>query len=461
MQLLVDQDKLSASGRDFLVAALDPMHDNQLKELAGWPDVETASSVVRCIKQTQSVSGIAGAGNWDFSLNLFPFLNSVPGRVYGRRNDLLSPVSGATNHAMGGLAGYRLTPGQALDIGAQDPIVQLCLDDTYSAGAGRVVGLGIEVVNTTSPLNKQGQVTVWRQPNATHIAETLLRPYAGPGLTSDVPTCAAEFIEAFPSSVPQAMLIPGSRQWEAADGAYVIGTFVGQDNPPLLVSYKQPAMFVSTAAVDKTFSTPLSSSPATTFNSGLVMMPYPEFSNVNEYANTPAMKIYPLHQSGAFFQGLSEQTTLAITLNVFVETFPTVAEADILVLATPSAEYDPVALQIFSHALTQLPVGVPANWNPWGEWFSDIVETVSDWTTPMLTVAHPGLGAGMAAAGKLAKEYRRRNGYQTAEQRAQSANAKRKNRQLAPPTPKTKPALPPKDANYRKTAAQLKGGKRK
>ncbi len=436
MEMLVENKTLTPSGKDFLIAALDPMHDNQLKELCGWPDVNDTASIVRCIKQTQSVSVAAGTGNWDFSLNLFPFLNNMPAIAFARNNNICQPGV-ATAKSYGGLAGYQLAPGAALDIGNNQPIFQLCLDNIYSQGASRVIGLGIEVVNTTSKLHLQGQVITWRQPNATiQNQDTYIQILPGP--LSRVQS--GQIIQGFPKSVPQAMLVPGSRQWEAADGVYITVPFVGDENPPQLVGYSAPLMQVSTAAVDQTFSTPLATTvQQTDVNAGIVMVPINLTGTNPTLTNgmSQATKIYPLQQVGAYFQGLSEETTLSITMNVFVETFPTVAEPEILVLATPSASYDPVALQIFSNALARLPVAVPAGYNPFGEWFTDIVSTLSDWLTVPATAINPALGAGVGAAGAMAKAWRQKQGYDK-KKKAQPQQP-RQNRQLAAPSPQSKP----------------------
>jgi hypothetical protein len=439
MQQLVDNHTLTPSGRDFLIAALDPMHDNQLKELAGWPDVESASSVVRCIKQTQSVSS-NNTGVWDFSLNLFPFLQNLPAAAADRTNNLLAP-KGASVRPYGGLAGYQLGPGEKLDLEHNPPTFQLCLDDTYSTGASRVVGIGIEVINTTSPLYRQGQVIVWRQPNGSVLDRhhfTLIQDEGDINLSGAV-------LQQFPRSVPNAMLIPGSRQWEAADGVYIVVPFVGQDNPPQLVGYTQPLMRLAednNPAVDRTFCTPLATSvpqaSLSDYNGGEMMVPImldgvdPTLPNAVQQPT----KLYPIQQVGAFFQGLSHETTLSVTLNVFVETFPTVAEPDILVLATPSAIYDPVALQIFSNALSVLPVAVPAGFNPFGEWFTDIVSTLSDWLTIPATAINPALGAGVGAAGQMAKAWRKKQGYDKPKKEPARDGMR------TAPTPKTKPRPP-------------------
>jgi len=401
MELLVERDVLTPSGKDFLIAALDPMHDNQLKELQGWPDVETASSVVRCIKQTQSISGKVGGGNWDLSLDLYPFLDNLPSQVYDRTNNTIVKRATPAPFSIGGLCGYRLAPGAPLDI-TSTPEFQTVLNDVYSKGAGRIVGLGIEVVNTTSALNKQGQVTVWRQSNGSNLAEST---YSLTGATGAFLGPASVIpIQSPPLSSADAMLIPGSRQWAAEDGCYIVAPFVGQDNPPTLVNYDQPTVMLGTSA-DGTFNA-VGPVPSPYANTAAITYPVP----LDTWTARPT-RVYPLHQCGAYFQGLSEQTTLAITMNVYIETFPTVSEPDILVLATPSAEYDPKALQIFSHALSQLPVGVPAGWNVFGDWFTDIVSTLSDWFVGPATLANPAIGAGVAAAGALAKGWRKKQGY--------------------------------------------------
>jgi hypothetical protein len=190
-------------------------------------------------------------------------------------------------------------------------------------------------------------------------------------------------------------------------------------------------------AVDRTFSVPLATSIAdSSVNPGVFMVPVmqdgAEPNPILLNGIQQATKLYPIQQVGAFFQGLSEETTLSISMNVFVETFPTVAEPEILVLATPSACYDPVALQIFSNALSVLPVGVPAGFNPFGEWFTDIVSTLSDWLTVPATALNPVLGAGVGVAGKMAKEWRKKQGYDKPE-------GKKRNEQTTAPTPRTKP----------------------
>jgi len=48
---LVDKHALSQEGYEAVIAAVDPMHDRPIKDLQGWPDLESTPSVVRCIKK--------------------------------------------------------------------------------------------------------------------------------------------------------------------------------------------------------------------------------------------------------------------------------------------------------------------------------------------------------------------------------------------------------------------------
>jgi hypothetical protein len=112
---------------------------------------------------------------------------------------------------------------------------------------------------------------------------------------------------------------------------------------------------------------------------------------------------------GAYYTGLSLQTTLQVRSIYYIERFPTPLDNNLVVLATPSPPFDPCALELYARTMGSLPVGVPSGENPLGEWFKDVVSKVSSFTTPILkTLAplHPALGmAAMAskAAGAMSR----------------------------------------------------------
>lgn len=395
LQTLVNRTGLTESGRDFLIAALDPMHDSQLKELQGWPDLETASSIVRCVKQTVTVASNQGpTDNWDCHIMQLPWDDAINMSVYHRTTAGGGRVLSAplTMGSLGGLTIVGLPAGDNLDMtgitGAT--LGRLLVDPTYSQGSGRLVGMGFEVINSTSQLNVQGQVTVYRQPQSYPNPVTWVTAVSGGVI--DSPGFSGHFVRCPPLTQAEAMLIPGTRQWLARDGCYIVQSFVGQDNPPKLVDYIVPVVQVI-SSTEETFGGPgTNATPLLAPTTGLVGT----IPTINV-----ATKIYPMHTGGCIFTGLSASTTLSVTLNYYYETFPTPAEAGILVLATPSAVYDPIALEIFSHCLNSMPVGVPACDNEEGDWFDGIVaiiRNIAPAVIPALAAINPALG-GFGAAG--------------------------------------------------------------
>lgn len=391
---------LSQSGKDFLIAALDPFHDNQLKDLQGWPDVETSASVVRCIKQTVSIANpLVGTAPWDLHVHLWPFLNKF--RFYNNTRTcptLLTESNSSSMPDLGGLQMWGTTAGTGLgDLstipGVRNIIDHIELDPVYSTGATRIVGLGFEIVNTTAVIARQGQITTYRLPGS-HTAVSHYQQNGDLINASSVWQFDGQMIRRPPNDTQEAMLIAGSRQWAAEEGCYTVATFVGQDNPPILANFEQPMINVSPTAdediVQRTEGITVLPSGA---NISDVYIPQScnHHSTQINLRGSHGFKIYPINGCGAILTGLSSTSTFSITMNVYVESFPTPLEKDILVLATPSAEYDPIALEIFSASLSKMPVSVPVRENGLGDWFESVVRSVVSFM--------PAAAAGLTAAG--------------------------------------------------------------
>ncbi len=430
---------VTESGRAWLRTACDPCCDDIPESLDGWPDLESAPSVTRCIKQTTSFSSPYASGTWDANFVLWPFLNSMAFDQASRSGNTLTPTGNAALYfSAGGLCAYCTnTTGSDLTI-TGGPSLQMTLPDTYSKGSSRVVGLGFEIVNTTSDLYRQGQVTVWRQPNTNSNASKFsgcVYNSAGTALTMN-----AEFapIPCPPLNNATATLIPGSKTWHAEKGNYSVCPFVGLDNPPALVNYVQPMLWAAPND-DTTFNIPLAfpAVPTTSANTQAVGIPVWATSAIAGGARARPVKTYPIHMPGAYYQGLSHETTLSVTLVVYVETFPTVSENDILVLAKPSAELDTVALQIASHVFKVLPIAVWADENVFGDWFTKVISGVSDFLVAPLGAIHPALGAAAVATGGLARAWRARQGYDSFATPPSPGMPSRKSKPL-PPIPSEK-----------------------
>lgn len=171
-RLVVDR-KITPTGKDWLVAALDPFHDHQLKNLAGWPDVQVGASVVRCVKQSVTIQVPAGVqGNWDCHIVQWPWLtgtneaNNIGN--YSPATRIGQNIRYATGPGLrcGGLQVYYVPTGQPLGITGSNGtqlIASIDVPTQFTRGVTRMIGGGFEVHNTTSQLNCQGSVCVYRQ----------------------------------------------------------------------------------------------------------------------------------------------------------------------------------------------------------------------------------------------------------------------------------------------------------
>jgi hypothetical protein len=188
-----------------------------------------------------------------------------------------------------------------------------------------------------------------------------------------------------PQNASQVMLFPGSRQWAAEDGCYVVGSFHSVENRAVAAGFVEPV--VSQPQTDDR-ETP------TTNNTNFIIPAGTVYPTDTSTATFPAIKLDPIHQSGALFAGLSPTTTLTLNVIYYYESFPGLAEPDILVLASPSAEYDPVALNIYSHCIGRMPVGVKVGENGLGDWFYGIAKKVYDIFSPAIkAIPHPAAQA--------------------------------------------------------------------
>lgn len=395
---------LSGEGKNWFIQATDPFHDTAFKA-SGYPDTNCASSIVQTVKQSQEF-GVpdteAFDGNWDCNIvlwpNPIPFTGVLLTENYGSFYQLPSG-SGTTPYMVGGVTAL-CAPSGAQTYGSSSAVnvdqLALGLPPQYVVGEHRVVGMGMEVVNTTSQLNVQGQATVYRQaapPPTTKRTTTYSN--AGATITGTYDTYK---MPQPPGTLAQAQLLAGSQTWKAKDGAYCVATMNSFENPATVPS---PCSIVVATGEEGTFgvsdevigNTPIEFSPA---------------EGVNTYVPI-RQPLSPYNMAGCYMTGLSPGTTLQVTVKYYIERFPTPTDQDLVVLAQPSAPFDACALEMYQRSMVHLPVGVPQGENPLGEWFRDVVKSVTRYTTPIfrgLSSVNPIFGA----AAKLSKEINKQVG---------------------------------------------------
>lgn len=369
---------LTADGKDWLIAVTDPMHDEKL-HVSGYPDREFGASVVQVVKQSLTVQKPAGvAAPWQFSVimddDMRPsakYLGTVNGDHISQDLTLVFPILQS-----GGLTVVASSAASAVgmpftQIGSTNALVGQLSVAADSVSKFRVISQGFEVVNTTAELYKSGSVVVWEQPTSVEQGFTahnvVLNPGGGDPLPIGVASPNLIWDAAPPSNVSTALLLEGSQQWEAKDGAYCVASMNTLDNVP------QFATPVSKLHTETELLGPdlTGQQPRAWLDPGIYSAPLGRNIVPNHF-------VTPYNRKGCYVLGLTEQSTFVINYNVILETFPTQTNRQLIVLATPSACEDPVATHLYSQILCKMPVGVHFSENGMGDWFLGIVDAVAN-----------------------------------------------------------------------------------
>jgi len=378
----------------WLINCVDPCHD-RLTKLEGFPDDNQSASVVQRIKQAFTISAPSSTpptGLWDLQIINPPVLtvsqltkinsaNNAPGVLAG--NVLIQDASFTSTFNYGGLtfqavpSGQRFSP-QAIAAATTANTgysISNPLPSIYTQGPSRVIANAFEACNTTAELTLQGSVACYRQPvQDFECASTYMVCGSSTPAVSVFGVTSALPVPAPPQNLAQAMLLPGTKQWRAKDGCYVVSAL----NTDLLEAQ-------NTNAVQ-----PIVQYNPTDVSAPNLMISLPFATGLNFPAGGPGINGFlpqywtNFDQSGAIFSGLSATTTIQCTWVVDVERFPTEQQSDLSVIATPSTIFSPACLEAYSMIVQDMPVGVTFAENGLGDWFMDAVSSVRDVIMPVL-----------------------------------------------------------------------------
>jgi hypothetical protein len=383
LESLVANHRLTPDGKEWLTLALDPFHDFQ-HQAAGYPDADGSQTLVSCYQYQADISVPPGVvGNWDCHIYNNPLLTTNNCQIVNQQADLsyCVEVAPAVPFNTGILSMIAVPTGSAMVPVAPAPAIYSYSalpapgNSDLSAGVTRVIGLGFEIVNTTAEINKQGAVTCYRMPQ--YIADTgsMIQRNAASSVLYNMPQ---RRVRMPPSTIAQANLLKGTRTWDASSGVYATAAQNSVSNP--LCTWSNAQMVVDPVA-----------------NLGAASQAHVTGWNIIAVNASPLVsgatpnctKFGPFDTTGAMFTGLSNETTLTVKLRVYVERAPTWAEPGLAVLATPSAGYDPLALELYSHAISHLPVAVTVGENSAGDWFRAVVRTLKDVAGPLTNLLGP------------------------------------------------------------------------
>lgn len=358
---------LTPTGEGWLVAALDPFHDYRLKP-EGFPDLVSSNSIVQIHNYSIDVSAPASAGgnNWDCSV-IYTGLDAYPTAGVPVL-DAAKPFCGALEYDHADLATLRrinsltvITDATGVALNPANSTGDFYgLPSFRSSQQGRLIGVAVEVHNTTAEMYRQGSMSVAMLPPTADDVQsmTLIDTNVAPQYTKDFQCDSSTYL---PSYIADVKSVPQAGTWEARKGVYMIPRLSkGNINPTsatpnrsTLVRYKTAGGSAACVTVPQFVEATISA------------MPY--------YHGFGSSSFSPMC---AFFSGLSDQTTLTVTFRCIVEYFPTVS-SEMISLTTPSARHDPKALAAYCAVAESAPYAVPVGNNASGDYFRDVVEAAA------------------------------------------------------------------------------------
>lgn len=351
---------ITEKGKRWLDSALDPFKDLNMPT-AGFPDSVVLPSVIETIHDSISVTvpASAGAGLWDCNIFLDQMYSSIP--MYettfnSTTSAAFSSGQGATPYTRGGLQVRSGVAGSALGMLSSTGSLAFKADVIPDADI-RIVGLGLEIHNTTAELQKQGALITYRISD-TPITNGTVNVAVDAGVTTCISSSyqKLDLIEP-PATAGEAIDMPGSLQWEAKDGAYVVAILDTPENPPLEPETNFPVSFDATSG--KHFGPNITQTGA---------------ARHMTVSSKPMPTSFSL--SGVYLTGLSNATTLQVNLTYYVEIFPTKNNV-LRRVSQPSTAADQQALKLYGQVVTSLPTGVMVAENFAGGFIAGIARIAS------------------------------------------------------------------------------------
>jgi len=420
---LVGSRAMTQEGMEWLICATDPFHDDRVR-CPGYPDMSTVNSVVQTYTTTTSVQPTNQTTPWDLHIPFVPISYATGlyatgnGGLRGNSYNANGKFTGAGNSNLVRLyPGYNLitctTPGA--DWGTD--ITGVCLNSSvveiptkYCSGHFSLIAAGVEVVNTTAELYRGGSLTAYRAPSCIDNG-FIYYPTNMTALTTTTETCGTSperklvrksshddlagiypiplphrFVSLPPTTQAEAASYTDSRTWSAVDGAYSIATQSNMDNP-------FQSLIPRDVCVKKTLD-------SATVGGIPTQNMWVSESVTSITGNTDALgsntTVFPFDCSGVILAGLDQHSTIQVTVRYYFERIPATTEPDLLAMAQVPPAFDGVAMEIYSRCLGMMPVGVPQNENPLGEWFSSILDSIK--------MVAPKLGGIVTGVGKAISE---------------------------------------------------------
>jgi hypothetical protein len=251
----------------------------------------------------------------------------------------------------------------------------------------RLVGAAFEIHNVTEELHKSGAVTVYRQDTNQDRTNVMMTTTSGQTVLINDGTT---MVRGPPINEADAKILNGIT-WEAAEGC-LVPVIVETDNPPQKFTPTNVVMATGTGADTRYVTDPAIDTKRIRLAANTVASPT---------ADRPCVRTLPIMNSGAYFTGLANQTSLVLTVRAFVEVFPT-AGNPLVALAHPSPSLDQRALQCYGEIMSELHPGYMVRDNSAGDFFRKALSVMRSTVLPITKVvaaaAPPGVVKQIASA---------------------------------------------------------------
>lgn len=394
IERLIGSNQLTRDGADWLRLRMDPYHDLQ-RPIAGYPDSNCLDTVVSALNYEYTLTKPAGSvGAWDAHIFTLPVKGmTVDVGSFTPVTDKFKQTAGAYGVGLVTIVkddtGCPLFPTADPVASANFSMASMNAFSGVEDGMSRVIGMGLEVIDTTAEMYKQGALTAYRMPAVRESLTTIgYENTAGTIITNSL----VDVIMSPPSTVAEAVLYRNSVQWDARKGVYMVLGQEGIDLPFEVERkygvYITPDPGCATAHVAVASRCLCVAAAASAPPIPTPTAPYSTSKHVN------------VTQNGIFLTGLANSASFKIRVRVYVERAPLRTETDLVALATPSAPYDAKALELYSILVSNLPVAVPVDFNAKGDWWRWILRAVGSLAPVVGTFFGPsGTAIGTAVSG--------------------------------------------------------------
>lgn len=390
MDSLVREGYMTTEGRDAMITELDPFHD-LARQIEVVPDFESCNSIVQHVKRQMTITkpqltdngSPFPAGNWDCHIYSTPYEVTEPCYQFessGSNYRLFTPISTGNIGTIMVCCAPTGEPTAASSQVLPDPsrtrtfaMSAVEFDKFYHTtsnfvqGWHRNVAFGFEVINVTEPFYKKGTCTVYRQ-NQQHTRTTGTQvdaAYLPVGIQGTVVLTRGP-----PNNVADALLLPGSRQWTAAEGSYSVGLREGQALPFHTAIPQMVLLLGGDPPVGDYSDTP----DRLNYCLAGFKLAGPGVSAARQQIARGNQRFSTV---GAYYTGLNDQTTFTLNARFINDRAPTLTESDLIPLVQPSPPFDETAFRIYSIAASRMEPGVRLKDNAMGDFFRKTVSDVS------------------------------------------------------------------------------------